>query len=70
MKKVRQILAILGVIILVALYLLTLFAALFDSSDTMQFFFASVVATVIIPALLWAYTFIYRLIKKKKDDSQ
>lgn len=70
MKKVRQILAILGVIILVALYLLTLFAALFDSSDTMQFFFASVVATVIIPALLWAYTFIYRLIKKKTDDSQ
>ena len=70
MKKVRQILAILGVIILVALYLLTLFAALFDSSDTMQFFFASVVATVIIPALLWAYTFIYRLIKKKTDDPQ
>lgn len=70
MKKVRQILAILGVIILVALYLLTLFAALFDRSDTMQFFFASVVATVIIPALLWAYTFIYRLIKKKTDDSQ
>lgn len=70
MKKVRQTLAILGVIILVALYLLTLFAALFDSSDTMQFFFASVVATVIIPALLWAYTFIYRLIKKKTDDSQ
>lgn len=70
MKKVRQILAILGVIILVALYLLTLFAALFDSSDTMQFFFASVVATVIIPALLWAYTFIYRLIKKKTDEPQ
>lgn len=66
MKKVKQVLAIIGVILLVALYLTTLVFAITDNSGTMDLFFASIVATILIPVLLWAYTFIYRLIKKKK----
>ncbi|MDD6156837.1 MAG: hypothetical protein PUB52_07465 [Lachnospiraceae bacterium] len=66
MKKIKQVLAIIGVILLVALYLTTLVFAITDNSGTMDLFFASIVATILIPVLLWAYTFIYRLIKKKK----
>lgn len=66
MKKVKQILALMGVLLLVALYLTTLVFAITDNSGTMELFFASVVATILIPVLLWAYTFIYRLFKKKK----
>lgn len=66
MKKVKQVLAIIGVILLVALYLTTLVFAITDNSGTMDLFFASIVATILIPVLLWAYTFIYHLIKKKK----
>ena len=65
MKKVKQVLAIIGVILLVALYLTTLVYAITDTSGTMDLFFASIVATILIPVLLWAYTFISRLIKKK-----
>lgn len=64
MKKIKQVLAIIGVILLVALYLTTLVFAITDNSGTMDLFFASIVATILIPVLLWAYTFIYRLIKK------
>ena len=70
MKKVKQVLAIIGIVLLVLLYLLTLFFAITDNSNTMNAFYASVVATVIIPALIWAYTFIYKLIKNDKQDKQ
>lgn len=76
MKKVKQILAIIGCILLVALYVSTLVFALIGSENTMNFFWASVYATVVVPVLIWAYGFIYRLLKnhystdkdKKEDD--
>lgn len=63
MKKIKQILALIGVILLVSLYVVTLICAITDNIGTMRMFTASVVATVIIPVLLWIYTFIYKLLK-------
>ena len=68
MKKIKQILAILGIILLAGLYLSTLILALTDHSGTMNLFFTSIVATILIPVLLWAYTFIYTLVRKKSQD--
>ena len=70
MKKIKQLLALCGVILLIGLYAATLILAITDNSGTMNMFFASVVATVIIPVLLWAYSFIYQLVHNKdhKDD--
>jgi amino acid permease len=68
MKKVKQILAIIGIILLVLLYLSTLICAIIDHTETMRLFQASILATVIIPVLLWAYSFIYKLIKKNAKD--
>lgn len=68
MKKVKQILAIIGIILLVLLYLSTLICAIIDRTETMRLFQASIMATVIIPVLLWAYSFIYKLIKKNAKD--
>lgn len=69
MKKVKQILALIGVILLVALYIITLVLAITDNSGTMNMFFASVVATILIPVLIWAYTLIYRLTRGNKDSA-
>ena len=66
MKKIKQILAILGIVVLVGMYGITLFCAIFDNSDTMNYLKASIAVTVIVPTLLWIYTFIYKLLKK--DD--
>lgn len=68
MKKVKQILAIIGIVFLVLLYLSTLICAIIDRTETMRLFQASVMTTVIIPVLLWAYSFIYKLIKKNAKD--
>lgn len=63
MKKGKRILAILGVVLLVSLYVITFICAITDSTATMNVFFASIVATAIIPVLMWAYSFIYKLLK-------
>ena len=65
----KRIFAIIGVILLVSLYILTLVMELTDNTSTMRMLEASVLATIIIPVLIWTYTFIYRLLNKK-DDSQ
>lgn len=70
MKKAKQVLAILGIILLVSLYFITLICAVTDSTATMQVFMASVFATVVIPVLIWAYTFIYRLTRRKDEEEK
>ena len=70
MKKVKQILAMLGVILLVSLYVITLFCAITDNSATQQVFMASLFATVVIPVLFWAYMLVYRLIKKNSKERE
>ena len=70
MKKIKQILAILGCILLVGLYVSTLVFALIGSEDTMNLFRASVYATVVGPVLIWAYSVIYRLLKNHFGDSK
>lgn len=64
----KRIFAILGVILLLALYVFTFIMALTDNTSTMRMLEASVLATIIIPVLIWTYTFIYRLLNKKEDS--
>lgn len=67
MKKTQRILAIIGVILLLGLYLSTLIFALLGK-DFFPVFMASLFSSFVIPVLIWAYGFIYRLIKK--NDKQ
>ena len=69
MKKGKRILAMAGVIILIGLYVSTLVCAIMGSENTMNLLMSSVYATVVLPVLIWAYQFIYKLIKKSVSDS-
>lgn len=53
MKKIRQIAALIGIILLVAMYIVTLFAAIFDNPHTFTILKASIACTIIIPVVLW-----------------
>lgn len=66
MQRLRQILAIIGIILLVAMYLLTIFAALLDNTKTMSYLTASLAATILIPVTLWLLNIMIKN-KKKKD---
>lgn len=65
MKHVKRILAVIGIVLLVTMYLVTLFSAIFDTGSSMALFRASVICTVLVPILLWGYLVIYRLAKEK-----
>ena len=70
MKKIKRILAVIGIIILVGLYAGTLILAITGNENTLDLLKTAIYATVVVPVLIWAYTFIYGLLKKyysKKD---
>ncbi len=68
MKKVKRILAIIGIVLLFSLYVITIVLALTDDPNTMNAFRASVYCTFLVPVLIWAYTFIYKLLKNNYGD--
>ncbi len=70
MKNMKQILAILGIILILGLNVFVVFAAGTASEDGMGMFGGAVVAMVMVPVLLWIYMYIYKLIKKNKDDKE
>ena len=65
MDKIKRIVALIAVVILAGLYGATLFFAITDNTATMRMFSLSVVATVIIPVVMYIYMLIYR---RMKDD--
>ena len=64
MKKLKQILALTGAVLLVCMYLATLIFA------APGLFKASVAATILIPVLLYAFILITRLLKDRSDDQR
>lgn len=70
MKKFRQILAILGIIILIGMYLATIVCALSANENFMGMLMASIYASVVIPVLIWALTFLYKLVKGDDSDAE
>ena len=62
MQKLRRILALLGVVILVGMYLVTLVFALSSSPNATNMLMASIACTVIIPCLLYGMILIARVL--------
>lgn len=60
-KKItsKQVVALAGVILLIAMYLITLVVAIFDQDSSGRLFQACLVATVAIPLLIWIYIWMY-----------
>ena len=55
----KQIVALVGVILLVAMYLVTLIVAIFDQDSSGRLFQACLAATIAIPLLVWVYIWMY-----------
>lgn len=60
-KKItsKQVVALIGVILLVLLYIAALIVAIFDNSDSGKWFMSCIFATVAVPLLIWIYTWMY-----------
>lgn len=68
MKKVKQILAILGIILILGINVVLIFAAGNATEDNTNVFHAAMVTVVLVPVLLWIYLYVFKLIKKSGKD--
>ena len=68
MKNIKQILAIAGIVLILGLNVLLVFAAGTASEDGMGMFGGAVVAVVMVPILLWIYMYVFKLVKKHNED--
>ena len=64
----KRILAIFGIVLLAGIYLLSLIFALIDHPLKSSLMQASLYATVVIPALLYAFLMIGRLLHKEDPE--
>ena len=67
MKKSKRIMALIGAILLVLLYVSTLIFAFIDSVVSQKLLMAAIAATILLPVLLYIYTLFSR--KSHTDDS-
>ena len=67
-KKVtsKQVVALAGVFLLVLLYLVTLITAIFDRSATGKWFMICLIGTIVVPLLVWIYTWMYGVLSGKR----
>lgn len=68
MKKLTKISAIIGVILLISIYIITLVSSLMDSPFAHSLFKASLFSTFAIPVFLYAVMLVYRLLKERNDN--
>lgn len=70
MQRLRQILAIIGIILLVGMYVLTIFAAVFDNTKTMSYLTAPIAATILVPFTLWLLNIMIQNKQKDQDEKK
>lgn len=70
MKNAKRILALAGVILLVAMYVLTLIFSLFKSPVANMLFRASFMCTFIIPIFIYANILVFQYLQNKKERDQ
>lgn len=68
-KAAKQIVALIGVALLVLLYVLLLIFAIFDFEGSDLLFRACLIGTVTIPILTWVYMYLYKKLVESRDGS-
>lgn len=66
-RTAKQIAALLGVALLVLMYLLLLVFAICDFEGSQMMFRVCLMATFIIPLLIWIYIYLYDRMKASRD---
>ena len=68
-NKKQRFAALLGIILLVLLYLVTLVCAIFDFDGSMRLFKACLFATIAVPILIWIYVYLFGKLNNKKTKT-
>lgn len=67
-QKLRRILALLTVILILLFYLAVFVLSLFHNEQSGELLMIALVATVVIPVLVYIYLWLFRIFRKKEDE--
>lgn len=70
MKKLKQILALLTIVVIVGLYIVTLVLALMNNAYTQRFFYASLFASIFIPVMLYLIFWIANVLRQYNPNNK
>ena len=61
---------LIGIILLCCLYIVTLILAIIGNENTTPWFMACICATIIVPILIWVYTWLYNRLRQDVNDAR
>lgn len=67
MNKVKRIAALIGVILIISMYIITLISAFIATEKAPGLFLASIFSSIVIPIMLWFFIKIYGWVHKEND---
>lgn len=68
LKKMKRALALGAVVAIALLFMVTLILAFVDTDKARELLMVSIVATVVIPTLIYIYLWLFQVFTKKKDE--
>lgn len=63
----KKLIAIIGILIILFLYITTFILAILNKPGTAELFKTSIYATIVIPILMYIYLWLYRLLRDKNE---
>jgi uncharacterized membrane protein len=66
--KAKRVIAIVGIVILLSLYVMTLIAAIFAKPYANKFFIASIYCSLIIPVLIYGFMVVSKAFGRKEGE--
>ena len=72
MKKLRRVLAIIGLILIAALYIITIILAFSKNPNSKGWLMAAIFCTIAVPVLIYAIQLVAQVLRKMthKEDSE
>lgn len=70
MEKVRRVLAMIGVVVLVLCYVMSLITAVMATPEAHDWFIASVGATILVPTVLYGFSIILRVSNRNEEETR
>ena len=68
-NKSKRVLAVIGIVLLLCLYIVTLILAIIGNENTTPWFMGCICATVIVPVLIWVYNWLYNRLRQDVYDA-
>ena len=69
-NKVKQIAAITAIVLIAAIYIVTLILAITNNESTSQWFMAAIIATIVLPVMAYVYIWIYKRVQEQREAAK